>query len=59
MVVWPADLHVIGPDIVRFHAALWPAMLMAAGLAVPAWCVVARLGEPLRCALLEDGRRQG
>ena len=33
--VWPADLHVIGPDIVRFHAALWPAMLMAAGLAVP------------------------
>lgn len=32
---WPADVHVIGPDIVRFHAAIWPAMLMAAGLAVP------------------------
>ncbi len=37
---WPADLHVIGPDIVRFHAAIWPAMLMAAGVAVPRsiWC---------------------
>ena len=32
---WPADLHVIGPDIARFHAALWPAMLMAADLPVP------------------------
>ncbi|MDO8513702.1 MAG: methionine--tRNA ligase [bacterium] len=28
---WPADLHIIGKDILRFHAALWPAMLMAAG----------------------------
>jgi methionyl-tRNA synthetase len=32
---WPADLHVIGKDITRFHAVIWPAMLMAAGLAVP------------------------
>ncbi|MBI3983348.1 MAG: methionine--tRNA ligase [Gemmatimonadetes bacterium] len=32
---WPADLHVIGPDIVRFHAAVWPAMLLAADLPVP------------------------
>lgn len=32
---WPAEVHVIGPDIVRFHAAIWPAMLMAAGVAVP------------------------
>jgi methionyl-tRNA synthetase len=32
---WPADLHIIGPDIVRFHAAVWPAMLMAAQLPVP------------------------
>ncbi len=32
---WPADVHVIGPDIVRFHAAMWPAMLMAADLEVP------------------------
>jgi methionyl-tRNA synthetase len=33
--LWPADLHVIGPDIVRFHALLWPAMLWAADLPLP------------------------
>jgi methionyl-tRNA synthetase len=33
--VWPADVHVIGKDIVRFHAVIWPALLMAAGLEVP------------------------
>ena len=33
--LWPADLHLIGKDITRFHAVIWPAMLMAAGLAVP------------------------
>jgi methionyl-tRNA synthetase len=33
---WPADLHVIGKDITRFHAVIWPAMLMSAGLPVPA-----------------------
>lgn len=32
---WPADLHVIGKDIVRFHAIYWPAFLMSAGLPVP------------------------
>jgi methionyl-tRNA synthetase len=32
---WPADLHVIGKDITRFHAIYWPAMLMAAGLPLP------------------------
>src|SRR5262249_762956 len=32
---WPADLHIIGKDIVRFHAVYWPAFLMSAGLAVP------------------------
>mgnify|MGYP001411255025 CR=1 FL=1 len=32
---WPADLHVIGKDITRFHAVIWPAMLMAADLPVP------------------------
>ena len=32
---WPADLHVIGKDITRFHAVIWPAMLMAAQLPVP------------------------
>jgi methionyl-tRNA synthetase len=38
--MWPADVHIIGPDIVRFHAAIWPAMLMAAGLPLPrgVWC---------------------
>jgi methionyl-tRNA synthetase len=32
---WPADIHLIGKDILRFHAVYWPAMLMAAGLPVP------------------------
>jgi methionyl-tRNA synthetase len=32
---WPADLHLIGKEILRFHAVLWPAMLMAAGLPLP------------------------
>jgi methionyl-tRNA synthetase len=32
---WPASLHVIGKDIVRFHAVYWPAFLMSAGVAVP------------------------
>ena len=32
---WPADVHVIGKDITRFHCALWPAMLMSAGIALP------------------------
>ena len=32
---WPADLHMVGKEIVRFHAVVWPAMLMALGLPVP------------------------
>jgi methionyl-tRNA synthetase len=32
---WPADLHLIGKDITRFHAVIWPAMLMSAGVPVP------------------------
>ncbi|GAB4854829.1 Methionine--tRNA ligase, chloroplastic/mitochondrial [Ancistrocladus abbreviatus] len=32
---WPASLHLIGKDILRFHAVYWPAMLMAAGLSLP------------------------
>jgi len=32
---WPADLHVVGKDITRFHSIIWPAMLMAAGLELP------------------------
>lgn len=32
---WPADVHVIGKDILRFHAAIWPGMLLASGLPLP------------------------
>jgi methionyl-tRNA synthetase len=32
---WPADLHLIGKEILRFHAVFWPAFLMAAGLPLP------------------------
>uniref|UniRef100_A0A0D3FF98 methionine--tRNA ligase n=3 Tax=Oryza TaxID=4527 RepID=A0A0D3FF98_9ORYZ len=32
---WPASLHLIGKDILRFHAVYWPAMLMSAGISVP------------------------
>jgi methionyl-tRNA synthetase len=32
---WPADLHLIGKDITRFHTVIWPAMLMSAGLPLP------------------------
>lgn len=35
MAFWPADVHLIGKDIIRFHAIFWPAMLLSAGLAVP------------------------
>ncbi|MBI1966731.1 MAG: methionine--tRNA ligase [Gemmatimonadetes bacterium] len=33
--LWPADLHVIGKGITRFHCVIWPAMLLAAGVALP------------------------
>jgi methionyl-tRNA synthetase len=32
---WPADFHLIGKDILKFHAVIWPAMLMAAGVVLP------------------------
>ena len=32
---WPAQVHFVGKDIIRFHCVIWPAMLMAAGLPVP------------------------
>ncbi len=34
--LWPADLHIIGKGITRFHCVVWPAMLLAAGLPLPA-----------------------
>ena len=33
--LWPANVHLVGKDILRFHAVIWPAMLMAAGLPLP------------------------
>ena len=33
--IWPADVHVIGKDILKFHAVYWPAFLLAAGLPLP------------------------
>ena len=33
--LWPAELHVVGKGITRFHCVIWPAMLLAAGLALP------------------------
>jgi len=33
--MWPADVHLVGKDIIKFHCAIWPAMLMSAGLALP------------------------
>jgi methionyl-tRNA synthetase len=35
MQFWPADVHLVGKEITRFHAIYWPAMLMAAGLKLP------------------------
>jgi methionyl-tRNA synthetase len=32
---WPADVHIIGKDIIRFHTVYWPAFLMSAGVALP------------------------
>ena len=32
---WPADLHIVGKDITRFHCVVWPAMLMSAGVELP------------------------
>jgi methionyl-tRNA synthetase len=37
---WPAEVHMVGKEIVRFHAVYWPAFLMAAGLPVPKQVVV-------------------
>lgn len=36
--LWPADVHLIGKEIFRFHAVIWPAVLMAAGIELPAKC---------------------
>ena len=41
---WPADLHLVGKDITRFHCVVWPAMLMSAGVAAAAPGLRPRLG---------------
>ena len=41
--LWPADLHLIGKEIVRFHAVFWPAFLMAGGTAAAQAHLRARL----------------
>lgn len=33
--IWPADIHIIGKDILRFHAGFWPAMLISANISLP------------------------
>ena len=57
---WPADLHVIGKDITRFHAVIWPAMLMSAGAAAAAAGLRPRLGAlqgPADEQVARHGRR--
>lgn len=49
---WPIDLHLIGKDILRFHAVYWPAMLMSAGLPIPG-CI---FGHGF---LTKDGQKMG
>ena len=53
---WPADLHMIGKEIIRFHAVYWPAFLMAAGLPLPETNLRPRLA-PLRAG--KDEQVQG
>lgn len=37
---WPADIHIVGKDIIKFHCIIWPAILLAAGLELPKQVVV-------------------
>jgi methionyl-tRNA synthetase len=53
---WPADLHLVGKEITRFHCVYWPAFLMAAGLPLPKSDHRQRLA-PLR--RVEDVQVQG
>ena len=55
---WPADAHVIGKDITRFHAIYWPAFLMSAGLAAAAADRRARLPVQPRRENVEVGRQR-
>ena len=55
---WPADVHIIGKDIVRFHAVYWPAFLMSAGIELPQARVRARLPLQPRGEDVEVGRQR-
>ncbi len=53
---WPADVHLIGKDVVRFHAVYWPAFLMSAGIALPKMIyghgfILAKSGEKMSKSL--------
>ena len=54
---WPADVHLIGKDITRFHAVYWPAFLMSAGLAAPETGVRPRLPAQPRGENVEERRQ--
>ena len=53
---WPAQLHVIGKDITRFHAVIWPAMLQGGRAAAPRAHLGARLRESRRRAIQQECR---
>ena len=55
---WPADLHVIGKDIARFHTIFWPAMLWSAGLEAPRHGLGPRLADGRRRRADEQEPRQ-
>ena len=56
---WPADVHIIGKDIIRFHAVYWPAFLMSAGLRAAEARVRPRLSLQSRGEDVEVGRQRG
>ncbi|MEN9509112.1 MAG: methionyl-tRNA synthetase, partial [Gemmatimonadota bacterium] len=55
---WPADLHIIGKDITRFHVVIWPAMLQAAGLPLPKQVWAEGFGQwgGVRCSKSAGGK---
>ena len=55
---WPADLHMIGKDIIRFHTVYWPAFLMSAGIELPRTGFRARLPAQQRREDEQVGRQR-
>ncbi len=56
---WPADLHMIGKDIIRFHTVYWPAFLMSAGIELPRTGFRARLHQRQGREDEQVGRQRG